>query len=249
MPWATYEPSCTPQLLTSPSYALGKLRARVVHLDHLRARVVHFGRSQARATSWASYKPELCTSATYKLKLRTSAAHKLELRLGQLRSPSYAPRPLTRPSCAPRPLTSPSYALCKTRAALLDQSSFRVALLGQSSLWVFKPGYSFSRALARSDQLLLGSVPELLLSQIIPEPCSVRSVLEHLLDRFNSRVRNPASPIPELLLGRMNSRAPTRPASSSPDLRSVRSVPEPPLGTSPMSHKPTTRHKTSSSVP
>ncbi|RWW02082.1 hypothetical protein GW17_00034846 [Ensete ventricosum] len=90
-----------------------------------------------------------------------------------------------------------------------------------------KPGQSLSRAPlgrinsrapARSDQLLLGSVPELLLGRIILEPCSVRSVPELLLDRFNSRVRNPASPfpescsigsIPELLLAVTFSRPPT----------------------------------------
>ncbi|RRT72767.1 hypothetical protein B296_00011345 [Ensete ventricosum] len=69
-----------------------------------------------------------------------------------------------------------------------------------------KPGQSLSRAPlgqinsrapARSDQLLLGSVPELLLGRIIPEPRSVRSVLELLLDWFNSRVQNPTSPFPE----------------------------------------------------
>ncbi|RWW46209.1 hypothetical protein BHE74_00047878 [Ensete ventricosum] len=92
-----------------PSYALGHLRAQVVHLGH----------SQALAMPWASYELELCTSATYELELCTLVAHKPELRLGQVTSPSYAPRLLTSPSCAPRLLTSPSYALGNLRVQVM----------------------------------------------------------------------------------------------------------------------------------
>ncbi|RZS08308.1 hypothetical protein BHM03_00039252 [Ensete ventricosum] len=69
----------------------------------------------------------------------------------------------------------------------------------------------------------VGSIPELLLGRIssrsdqFPSPCSVRPIPEPRLDRINSRIRSPAS--------------------SSPELRSVRSVPEPPLGTSPTGGK------------
>ncbi|RWW56582.1 hypothetical protein BHE74_00036691 [Ensete ventricosum] len=65
--------------LTCPSYALGNLRARVVHL----------GRSQARATPWASYELELCTSAAHKPELQGISCRPFELN----------PRALSTQSC------------------------------------------------------------------------------------------------------------------------------------------------------
>ncbi|RRT80584.1 hypothetical protein B296_00004116 [Ensete ventricosum] len=78
-----------------------------------------------------------------------------------------------------------------------------------------------SRAPNRLDQLPLRSIPELLLGRIssrsdqFPSPCMVGSIPEPRLGQINSRIRSPAS--------------------SSPELRSVRSVSEPSLGTSPTS--------------
>ncbi|RWV86551.1 hypothetical protein GW17_00051551 [Ensete ventricosum] len=100
-----------------------------------------------------------------------------------------------------------------------------------------------SPAPARSDQLLLGSVPELLLGWIIPEPRSVQSVLELRLGRIilepslvqsvselmlGRIIPEPRSvqSVPELRLGRVNSRI-RNPASPFPELRSVGSFPEP----------------------
>ncbi|RWV90015.1 hypothetical protein GW17_00047810 [Ensete ventricosum] len=123
-----------------------------------------------------------------------------------------------------------------------------------------------SRAPARSDQLPLQSVPELLLGRISSHsdqflsPCSVGSAPAPISSRAPAQSDQFSSPysvgsIPELLLGlissssdqfsipcsvgsipeprlgRINSRI-RSPTSSSPELRSVRSVPEPPLGTS-----------------
>ncbi|RZR75192.1 hypothetical protein BHM03_00051549 [Ensete ventricosum] len=90
--------------LTCPSYALGNLRARVVHL----------GRSQARATPWASYEPELCTSVTYKPELCTSAAHKPELQGISCRPFELNPRALSTQSCPTSPLETTAGELAHT---------------------------------------------------------------------------------------------------------------------------------------
>ncbi|RWW51121.1 hypothetical protein BHE74_00042558 [Ensete ventricosum] len=108
------------------------------------------------------------------------------------------------------------------------------------------PELLLGRFSSRSNQFTspcsVRSIPELLLDWIssrsnqFPSPCSVESIPELLLGRINSRFNQFSSPCSVgSAPAPISSRAPARPTSSSPELRSVRSVPEPLLRTSPTS--------------